>query len=48
MNILTTITLVETLVKMFIEYEPALEKDVQDILKIIQKIRDQLAQTEKT
>lgn len=47
MNIFTTITLVETLVKLFIEYEPSLDKDVKDILSIIDNIRNKLAEIEK-
>lgn len=46
-NIFTTITLVETLVQLFVQYEPALEKDVEDILRIIKQIRDKLAEIEK-
>lgn len=46
MNIFTTINVVEQLVGMFIQYEPALEKDVKDILNIIDTIRNKLAQIE--
>jgi hypothetical protein len=44
MNIFTTISLVQTLVSAFQQYEPALAKDVQDILLILNQIRNKLPQ----
>lgn len=46
MNIFTTISMVESLMQLVIEYEPAIEKDVKDILVIVDRIRNSLAQTE--
>lgn len=46
-NIFTTVNEVETLVQLFIQYQPELEKDIQDILRIVKIIRDKLAEIEK-
>lgn len=46
-NIFTTVNEVETLIQLFIQYQPELEKDIQDILRISKQIRDKLAEIEK-
>jgi hypothetical protein len=46
MNIFTTIAMVETMVSAFEQYEPALAKDVQDIVLILNKVRNKLAQSQ--
>lgn len=46
MNIFTTISLVESLLQLAIEYEPRIEKDIKDILTIVEGVRNTLAQEE--
>lgn len=46
MNIFTTISMVESLMELAIQYEPAIEKDIKDILAIVDRIRNSLAQAE--
>ena len=46
MSIFTTIDVIMHLINLLVQYEPALEKDVKDILAIIHKIRGQVASDE--
>jgi hypothetical protein len=48
MNLFTTIGMVESLLHLAIEYEPQIEKDVKDILAIVDRIRNSLATQEGT
>lgn len=46
MNIFTSINEAETLIQLFTQYEPSLAKDVEDIITILNRIRDKLAQAQ--
>lgn len=46
MNIFTALSMAESLMQLAIEYEPQIEKDIKDILAIVDRIRNSLAQTE--
>ena len=43
MNIFTTISMVEELLQLAIKYEPQIEKDINDILAIVNRVRNDLA-----
>lgn len=43
MNIFTTIAMVEELLQLAIKYEPQIEKDINDILAIVARVRNDLA-----
>jgi hypothetical protein len=46
MSVLSLIPVAIHLINLFVQYEPALEKDVKDILAIIDRIRNSVAKDE--
>jgi len=46
MNVFTLIPVLMNLLNLFVQYEPALEKDVKDILAIVAKMRNSVAASE--